>query len=297
MKQVQNTSWFSIVLALGITLLLSFTWLYLLEYMIPFSRNIKGIENASSAIYQTYWWLEEVLYEVGDGNIWDEPSRSYSWNEDFMYQVTASGTQLPPVNLWNSFYSNSRNILSQSSPIQLIVWQDRLPAAGTDQIRLRARIPDIDGSGFDETFDSSVPGTNDDILFWQLSSETDSLSASGSLITEFDLNSNALTNYRFWTENGVRLDGTEQTFGTFYNANCRGANECVLKVSVIHPLILSSNGTSIPYLEYRIDTSASIPLRYSYMDVTGQSQGFTKGFLIAIPQQTTNAAFDFTVFQ
>jgi hypothetical protein len=35
-------------------LVLSFTGLYLLEYMIPFSRNIKGIENASQAFYESY---------------------------------------------------------------------------------------------------------------------------------------------------------------------------------------------------------------------------------------------------
>ena len=294
MKQY-NTSWFSIVLALGLTLLLSFTGLYLLEYMVPFSRNIKGIENASKWFYQSYGWIEDALFHTLDGNIWDEYFDGYSGLEDFSYQVTASGTQLPPAGEGNSNFTSNRNKISQWDSIQLLIWADRLPNTGTDQLILRARIPDLDGDGNNtETFDT-LP--DDDIIFWQLSSSTDSLSASWSLIDESDINANGLTNYRIWNKNGVKLDGTDEDFGPFYNTNCRGVNECVLKISVIHPLILSTNDTVIPYLEYRIDTSSSIPLRYAYIESNGKAYSFTKELKVAIPQQTTNSAFDFTVFQ
>ncbi len=65
--QYKNTSAFSIVLALGLMLLLSFTGLYLLEYIVPFSRNVKGVENASKAFYQSYAALEEAILQTYSG--------------------------------------------------------------------------------------------------------------------------------------------------------------------------------------------------------------------------------------
>lgn len=294
-----HTSAFSIILSLGITLFLSFTGLYLLEYMVPFSRNIKDIEFASRALYQTYGGVEESLFAVWSGSIWDESTRSYSGNEDFQYTITAMGTQLPPAWQGNSIYASNgnRNIMSESQPIQLLVWKNRITSP-SNQIMFRTRIPDINGDGFNETFDATSP--DDDLIVWQLSSTTDSIYASGSLISEFDIDNNGLDSsnmYDMWTKNGVKLDGTQEDFWDFYDTNCRGSNECVLKISIIHPLVLSGNGTVVPYLEYRIDTSDPIPLRYAYVEIDGKSQGYSKKLKLAIPQQTTNSAFDFTVFQ
>jgi hypothetical protein len=127
-----------------------------------------------------------------------------------------------------------------------------------------------------------------------VTSSSDSISASWSLMRETDINNSF---YQFWNKNGVKLNGVQQNFWTFYNANCTGANECILKVLVIHPLILSTNNTVIPYLEYIINTQRSIPLRYTQLESDGKTFGFTKKFKVAVPQQTTNSAFDFTIFQ
>jgi len=54
---------------MGLTLLLSFTGLYLLEYIVPFSRNIKDVENASQAFYEGYAGVEDALYTISQNEI------------------------------------------------------------------------------------------------------------------------------------------------------------------------------------------------------------------------------------
>jgi hypothetical protein len=56
---------------------------------------------------------------------------------------------------------------------------------------------------------------------------------------------------------------------------------------------------NIPYLEYKIklNDTYKIPLRYSRIKSYGKSYGFQKHLEVKVPQQTTNEAFDFTVFQ
>lgn len=63
MKNTASPQAFSIVFALGITLLLCFMGLYLLEYMVPYSRNVKGIEFASQAFYESYAGVEDAMYD------------------------------------------------------------------------------------------------------------------------------------------------------------------------------------------------------------------------------------------
>lgn len=291
MKTYSPTSpWFSIVLALGLTLLLSFTWLYLLEYMVPFSRNIRDVEDASQAYYEWYSGIEDALYALSQNSIgfW---TRVVSWG--FEYTITGTGTVIPAAGLGNSAYNNSRNKISQDQPIQLLIGKSRLlPGSGNNHIRIRVRIPDLNrDNNYTEAFDTSP---NDDILLWQVTSSSDSISASWSLLRETDIDDSS---YQFWNKNGVKLNGVQQNFWTFYNANCTGTNECILKLLVINPLILSTNNTIIPYLEYIINTQRSIPLRYTQLESDGKTFGFTKKLKVAVPQQTTNSAFDFTIFQ
>jgi len=52
-----------------------------------------------------------------------------------------------------------------------------------------------------------------------------------------------------------------------------------------------------PYLEYQVQTSNAIPLQLPVVVSEGKSSGFSKRLEAAIPQETTNAAFDFTIFQ
>lgn len=275
----------------------------MLEYIVPFSKNIKGIENSSKAFYQSYIWVEEQLLQAYSWWIWHETTADPFSTEaiDAEHSAIVLGSVIPQPERWNSEYTEDASMsqLSQEKSIQLFIWNDRLVWNDNDHINLEIRIPDLDrDTTYDEAFNTSPV---DEIVFWQLSSENDSLSASGSLIDESSIHNNAINSsnpYRFWVaKNWVKLDWDEEDFNIFYDSQCRGSNECVLKISIINPLVSNSNNTTIPYLEYRITTSADIPLPETYISSRWKSYWFSKWLEVVVPRQTTNAAFDFTVFQ
>lgn len=289
MKKIQNKKWFSIVFALGLTLLFSFTWLYLLEYMIPFSRNVKGIENSAKAFYQAYSGIEESLYRVNQGDIWNEFSKNFwVWIvEDYSYAVSATWSRIPALWTWNSEEDADSNKLSFAEPIQLVVGSGLLDASSNPIIQFSR----YNGWAF------QTP--NDELIIWQLSSQDDSIStASWNLVTESNISITWHT-LPLWTDDGVTLDGTTQDFRDFYTANCGAGLQCVLKISLIHALVSSTSWVIYPYLNYNISFAGAtkIPLRFTQLEARWKSYGFSKKLEVVLPQQTTNAAFDFTVFQ
>jgi hypothetical protein len=288
-------SWFSIVLALGLTLLLSITGLYILEYIIPFSQNIKGVENASSSYYEAYSGIEQALYIQSNAITGYSAATSYSgaWQE-FRYTIIWDGRYSPRqwVWEWSSEYDTNYNKISQSEPAQFLIWSGRLlPAPRILQLALK--VPDIDPG----SVDALDVTTNDPIILWQVSSTTASLTA-GAPITESQINAAFAGDLLSPTMTGTLLDGTTEDFQGFYDTFCLWSNECVLKISVINPLVSTLVwAPKIPYLEYRIDARPSIPLRAAVISTQWKSYGFSKEFKVLIPQTTTNSAFDFTVFQ
>jgi hypothetical protein len=275
--------------------------------MIPFSRNIKGIENASQAFYESYAWVENSLLSIYLADIWEDDSKPFtsSVNQDYSYTVTSSGTTIPLAWKWTSEYDSNWNKISQDTPISIFLGKNRLSTWWPDRIRLSLRVPDFDGDWSLENLKTS--DGDDDIILWQLSSTTDSISSrSGSLVTESDINSD-LDEVFLWNSTPlsrwVLLNGNNSTFVSFYTNASQWAcnvtsNECVLKISIINPLISDNLGSStIPYLEYQIHTDTVIPLSQSYVTSEGKSFGFTKKLELVVPQQSTSSAFDFTVLQ
>lgn len=299
MKTNKNNKWFSIVLALWLALILSYTGIFLLDYMVPFSRNIVGIEHASKAYYESYGGIEDALYTLSQNPTGYTTWPVSVWN--YEYAIAGQWQVIPAVGTGNSPFDTNWNRLSQNEPIQLRVGQNRLSSGGSDRIRLSIRVPNFDGAG--DVLDNTP---NDDILLWQLSSSNESISTrDGEFITESDINA-GITSESLWNSGvsshgeWVLVDGTDRTFEWFYNNNSspcnNGLNECVLKISVINPLI-TNGGDTIPFIEYRIETDTLIPLRYAQLESDGSSQAYTKNIRVAFPQQTTSSAFDFTVFQ
>ena len=299
MKQTQE--WFSIFLALTLMLLLSFTGLYVIEHMIPFSRNVKGVENASQAFFESYAGIEEAFYDIHSGNIGDEfqDSLDVSQSNDFSFIVEATGSLLPPQGMWQSNLDLNWNTLSIWKPVQLLIWKGRLNSPlVNNRIRLLRRVPNFDGAWgvSDNDVLNTLDGDNEMIL-WQLSSGDETLfTRSWSLITESDINSSNQTN--LWTQWGTRLDGvTDERFRDFYAGNCSALwEECVLKITLIQDIV-STDNRKLPFLEYQIRTTADIPTRFAHVESFGQSSGFGKKLESAVPQETTNSAFDFTIFQ
>lgn len=294
--QQHNTKGFSIILALWLTLLMSFTGLYLLEYMIPYNRSVTGIEHASQAFFESYSWVEESLYQVYSWEIGDEFTKVWIWSEDFSYEIQANGILLPPVWKGTSEYNSDWNSISKNTPIQILIGKGRL-VTGNKRIELDIQVPDYDGiSGVSDQDKLNIADGNDDIVLWQLSSQTETLyTRSGSLIQESDIN-NALTT-NLWQEWWVLWDGSSESFRDFYEDYCdEVTEECVLKISLIRDII-SKNNEELPFLEYQITSSEAIPTREVRVKSTGVSFGFQRQLEFSLPQQTTSTAFDFTIFQ
>ncbi len=285
-------AWFSIILALGLMLLLSFTGLYLIEYIVPFARSVKGVENASQAFFESYSGIETSLYDIYSWDIWDEFTKVSATDSDHNYTVEANGNLLPPVWKWLSPNDHNWSTLSQNEPIQLLVGRGRL-ITGNNRIRMDYRVPNIDGWTQEVL---KIWDGIDDIILWQLSSSQEVLfTESGSLINESQINSPSRLN--LWPQRGTKWDGSSERIRDFYNSNCSGStDECVLKVTLIRDLV-SSDDSILPYLEYQLRFSEPVPTRFARISSIGKSYGFSKKLELAVPQETTNAAFDFTIFQ
>lgn len=296
----QNTWWFSIIVAILLVVVMTLLVLYILEYMIPYSKNIKWIENSSNAFYQAESWVEDTLFEIKNrAEITDESTKSF-WTTavDYNYSTVSSGDIIPPVWEWNSWFDKNYNTISADNPIQLEVWW--LSSSDWNNIGFTFRTPLISNSR------GNLDPSNIAIINWQLSWNGDTLNAESSWILTNDFTSGILIselfdgseanaasiNYDDWQI----LDWTLNDFQTFYANNCLWINNCILKMSVINELKTATE--SIPYLEYKINfNSNNVPLRFSRIDAQWKSYGFQKSLEVRVPQQTTNEAFDFTVFQ
>ncbi len=304
-----NKKWLSIVLAMWLVLVMSFMVLFILEYIIPFSRNIKWIENSTNSFYQAENWIEESLLFLKTRTDITAETWAIIWTSvKYKFTTSSSWTTTPVSWEWNSWFDKSFDTVSQWNPIQLQVWYNKVNLANTI---FTFRIPDLDWNwNFTEimTWASLVSPNPLPIINWQLSSNDKTLNASWSYITSYDIN-NSLKNWVKifdWNNNNLNwinyivwrnLDDTTQNIWDFYTNNCWASSWCILKMSIINKLELNSNNTPIPYLEYKIVFSGQNALRFTTINSDWNSYSFSKNLKVRIPQQTTNEAFDFTVFQ
>ncbi len=326
----KNNSWFSIIFAMWYLVILSMIVIVLHEYLVPFSKNVKGIENSSNAYYQSLSWIEQALYEKKSLDIWWEKSDVSSGTKiKYSYKITASWSELPPVWKWNSDFDKDWNKIWIWEPIQLklinknINWSD---------VNFYFRVPDLDWDWNPETLENIW--TDDKIINWQFSGSWYVINSNTwSMITVDNINTNGFITILDWKDwiiiwaNIEREKITDQNkqptinFKNFaewtpnsidnYSANptitpC-SSTTCNLKMSLINKLIIKDlnwDEQEIPYLEYKIDftsafnwTTTSVPTRLSRIKADWFSNWFKKTLNVKIPQQTSSEAFDFTVFQ
>jgi len=283
MKKNKNAS--SLIIAIWITLVMSLLALYILEYIIPFGKNTKNIEQSVNAYYQADSAIEDSLLSIKWKKLWYEKVDLLNWNIDFAIKMTASWTVLPPVWRWNSEFDEDYNIIKIWEPIQIEIWNWK-----KSNLKIYFKVPDLD-----KTSNETLSWTTLKIVNWQLSWKYDVLNSSWSQITASEIDGN---NINIWNRNWRKLDDSPKTFNQFYTDNCNWSNSwCILKMSILNKLELDSWNTSVPYLEWKIENDNSIPLRYTIINTTWKSYGFQKSLEVKVPQQTVNEAFDFTVFQ
>lgn len=291
----KNKSAFSIVIAMWLVLIMTMLVLYILEYMIPYSKNVKWIENSSNAFYQAENSIEDALYFfstrwIGSFKEFADKEQTYTSTRtvDYKYDTTSSWNTIPYNLEWNSDFDTSFNTISQWNPIQLKVWKWVNIDWYNSDTEIFFNVPDLWSS-------STLSWSN--IINWQISSDTNNntLNASWSFITASEINS--LVKINLYNKPWIDLYWSGYTFDSYYTENCEWTNSwCTLKFSVINKLELT-DGTSVPYLEYKFNFNTNVPLRYSRIKSSWKSYGFQKHLEVKIPQQTTNEAFDFSVFQ
>jgi len=290
-----------------LVILISILALSILEYIIPFSRNVKWIENSAWSYYRAVSAIEDALWEKNKKILWTDFS---SWTINtatwYNYTVIASWTTLPPTWTWNSEFDSNWNIISSWNPIQLEVWINKIKQSEWSSTSLLIRVPNID---LDTTTIETFSWTQNTIQ-WQLSNGTWTLNAqswstANSFIKWSDIcssNKTKLTctkidissNSKQW----IKLDGTLKDLATFYWNNCK-TKSCILKLTVINKLEWHTwlIWWTLPYLEWQFKTPSPIPLRYTNIKAFWKSYGFQKQLNIRVPQDTTIDAFNFTIFQ
>jgi len=274
-----------------IVLLLSLIGLYLVEYMIPFSRNVKWIENASQAYYKSYAWVEESVLQVYSWALGINHENFFTpWAmKDFEYDFIWSWEYIPAPGNGNAPWDSNYSILSQNEPISLSVWWKDFDLTWSE-ISIDFRVPDW--FWIDSSWDNQI-------ILLQLSGNWDSIfSASWSLITKSDV---SWWSFNLLQEDGESLRGTGATFRNHYWdlwCDSSAVTDCTLRLSLIRPIFNNTSSRSqIPYLEYQINASQAIPYQNPVVSSRGKSFGFSKTLEVFIPQQATSSAFDFTVLQ
>jgi len=272
---------------MGLVVLITLSAYVILDYMLPYVKNTKWIENASNAYYNAYWWIELALEHIKTRpNLTTETwwtINNSNWTIWKSYSTSSSWMQIPKPWEWNSEYDKDFNTISRYEPIQLEVWKNAISTLTLDY-----KIPAF------TWWTLTISWTTTPILWWILSWEGDTLIASWSYITASNINSP--TNFTMFNKIWLTLLWSWKTFQEFYWVNCWTNSWCILKISVINKLELT-NWNIIPYLEYKITPSWNLPDRYTTITSWGKSYMYKKDLKVKIPQQTVNQALDFTVFQ
>lgn len=316
-----NKKWFSIVLAMWITIVISLIAILILEFIIPFSRNIKGVENGTVAYYWAYSWIEESIWDLHQKGIWRALVDSWMWVNATWSQFILSSTTstIPPVWKWNSEYHSDWNRLDPNNPLQLALVDNSGNKIAVDftNTLFTFRVPDINND-WDYTNDGTLSWSTEPIINWILSWE-DTIGWWGTPVILNADNSELIVsnNINWWTKtpwaitiwwkNGQNLDWDPCTIDTFYKDTCWWVAGIeynpTLKLSIIDELIVNPWSVRIPYIEYQIQVRNSssnpiaIPGRYSQISTAWKSYWYKKTLDIKVPQTSTNQAFDFAVFQ
>lgn len=308
---IPNKKWSALIVTIMIVMILSITMIYLVEKIVPASRNVKWLENSTIAYYNWDTAVEQALLYLNNSTPWTESwvIKLDSQPKWFNMQITASWRYLPAEWEGNSDFDNNWNRIWPGEPLQLVFDKN---VVDWSQIKFYFKVPNMhDWIPITLSWWIDYP-----VINWVLSWSGKSIFASWSQISASVSDIYPSTSSWFITLNTRIWENIEWSWWTliqFYNsippftastwlwsngADCDGY-KCILKLSIVNSLISTGNEI-IPYLEYRVDiwwTNAAIPLQYAKINAEGFSYGFKKTIKKEVLQTTTNEALDFTVFQ
>lgn len=292
-----------------LVLVFTLTALFILTYMIPFSRTVNWVENSSKSYYEANNWIEEALrvqsqaaLGASETALW---SISTATRKGSVYGIKWKGSTLPPAWEWTSEFNNDWNKVAEWMPIQLEIWRKFSWMMDTDlsSMVFYIKVPNLDRD--DSTQEKILWGPSNMVINWQLTSPVETLNSKNSQIFANDICTSNASNLsactiRFtdiWFRNGKTLAGVDRTFQQFYNSYCELADSaCTLKMSVVNKVVTSTS-KSMPYLEWKAAFPRAVPLRYTTLESIWKSYEYQKWLKAKVQQQTVIEAFDFTVFQ
>ncbi|EKE29848.1 MAG: hypothetical protein ACD_2C00088G0013 [uncultured bacterium (gcode 4)] len=319
MKIRSRRKWSALIITIVVIMLVTIMMIYFLEKIVPISKNVKWIENSTIAYYEAQSWIEQWLLAMS----WSNPALEATWgtlnvNQKYEYSLGSLTDKIPLEWEWNSDYSKIDlrwNKFWPGDPIQL-VYNSNMQL---DNLSIVVRVPNLD---WDCSTHVWLDWTGSIMVNWSINWSWMTLN-SASWITANQINTYAPATWLPWnwecswawaafTFNGsgwtiniwnwIDLNWTPKSALAFYNgslwANWSACNgwKCNIKFSVINNLKVS--GKSIPYLEYRLTTSANpIPNQYATINSDWYSYWFKRHIRREMKQLTTNEALDFTVFQ
>jgi hypothetical protein len=285
-----NKNWSALIIAIFVTMIITIIWIFLLNKIIPLSKNVKWIENSNIAYYNANSWVEEALLYMSSS----DPSRETTWTgwntvSSYNYKLTANTSIIPLSWEWNSEYDKNFNKIWIWQPIQLVINNNSI---SWNNVIFNFKVPDLNWN-----WNESLSNTSSGVINWILSGSGTSAFASWetNMIKWSEVN---WVNWKIWWKNWMDLNWSWGTFSQFYTQfGCSILNKCTLKLSVINPLLLS-NWQIAPYLEYKIDFLwSTIPNQYSKIESNWNAFWFKRTIKRNVEQLTSNEAMDFTVFQ
>lgn len=297
---------FSVIFSMVFVVFISLLVIYILELILPFSRDTKWVENSSASYYEAMKWIEDSLFFAKENELtdrWEFPT-SGPYTSVLVANTNDEHKSLPATGEWNSDYDKDFNIINTWNPVQLEIWNGLIGNWG--DVKLEIQAPDIDGDG---SYSNNLTLGTGVIINWQLTSATDTYSASsGSYISANNIIFNKLINDTSWWNKikglaWMKLDGSipsPNRLSEFYQNECLAWNKCSLKFSVVNEL---NNGPiKVPYLEWKLDFNTSwstniVPTRFYRITSVWNTWAFRKILEVQRPQQTVIQAFDFTVIQ
>ncbi len=315
--------WSALIVTLFVTIIICLIAVYLLDKIMPISKNVKWIENSNIAYYNASSWIEEALLFMSWDNPWVE-TWTFIWNTYWNwigYSVIASWTTIPLAWEWNSNYNWNYNKIWPGEPLQLVINNNSLDWSS---INFSFKAPDLD-LDWDWNLETLTWSAGSWIINWVLSWKNSSwtwvsLMASWetNMITVQDINESLTDPVYLGSKEWLDLNWSWATLSNFYNRigidwpDCNNY-KCTLKLSLINNKIELDYNTvtgwlwvweawgwipTAPYLEYKIEwLNSPIPLQYAIIKADWYSNWFKKSIRKDVRQTTTSEVLDFTIFQ
>lgn len=324
MLSLRNTTGSALIVSIVLMGTLILMMIFLMERLVPSSRNVRGIENSTIAAYSAQSGIEKSLSTLSIRNPWHSLSGAAFQNLSssgagsigrWGYAVQETGNIIPLPGTGTSEFDTNWNSIGPGRPVQLYIPQSFvLGTTNLSTVQIDLRVPKLwttDAKAGDSSSTTFHTGSSNvtvvNVIF-----------SNGTTILSPDYQTNCwgwaqekwLTADRINTSpvNGLGNvcmkeigGGVNQQLSDYLTANPTFCNAawCTLKFSVISSLKNAESGNpSLPYLEYRMrKQNSSLSLNDCLKTYSSTSSPSSCGIELdaSLPLQFTQINSEWTV--